>query len=86
MGWLFGDTQRGEERRELVLLITPHVLLTPEEGRARSAARMRALSLHPYHDVGDRALNAYGTEDVPGSSEYRLLVEDYLVPATEPIR
>jgi type II secretory pathway component GspD/PulD (secretin) len=86
IGWLFGDTQRGEERRELVLLITPHVLLTPEEGRARSAARMRALSLHPYHDTGDNALNAYGTEDVPGSSEYRLLVEDYLVPATEPIR
>ena len=86
IGWLFGDTQRSEERRELVLLITPHVLLTPEEGRARSAARMRALSLHPYHDVGDQALNAYGTEDVPGSSDYRLLVEDYLLPATEPIR
>lgn len=86
VGWLFGDTQRGEERRELVLLITPHVLLTPEEGRARSAARMRALSLHPYHDVGDEALNIYRTDDVPGSSEYRLLVEDYLVPATEPIR
>lgn len=86
VGWLFGDTQRGEERRELVLLITPHVLLTPEEGRARSAARMRALSLHPYHDVGDEALNVYRTDDVPGSSEYRLLVEDYLVPATEPIR
>ncbi|MBL4847089.1 MAG: type II secretion system protein GspD [Planctomycetes bacterium] len=86
IGWLFGDTERGEERRELILLITPHVLLTPEEGRARSAARMRALSLHPFHDTGDKALNAYGTEDVPGSSDYRLLVEDYLIPATEPIR
>src|SRR5690606_8262893 len=40
VGWLFGETVRAEERRELVLLITPHVLMTPAEGEARSRARL----------------------------------------------
>ena len=86
IGWLFGETIRAEEQSELILLITPHVLMTPEEGKERSEARMRALSLHPYHDLGDTALNNYGRSSVPGSADYHLLVEDYLLGAPEPIR
>jgi type II secretory pathway component HofQ len=86
VGWLFGEAVRSTERRELILLITPHVLMTPAEGKERSEARLKALSLHPFHDVGDRALSHYDLDDVPGSSDYHLLVEDYLVPSTEPIR
>ncbi|MBL4849642.1 MAG: hypothetical protein JKY65_29275, partial [Planctomycetes bacterium] len=84
IGWLFGETVRAESQRELVLLITPHVLMTPAESAARSRARMRALSLHPYHDLKDRALSRYERDDVPGSEGYALLIEDYLVPVPEP--
>ncbi|RMG16947.1 MAG: hypothetical protein D6731_04950 [Planctomycetota bacterium] len=86
IGWLFGETVRSEEHRELLLLVTPHVLLTPEEGQRRSEARLRALSLHPYHDLGDRALRRYDRSSVPGAADYHLLVEDYLLGAPEPIR
>ena len=84
VGWLFGSTVRSEEQRELVLLITPHVLMTPAEGHARTRARIRALSLHPWNDMGDRALQRYDVDDVPGSEGYRLLIEDYLCPIPEP--
>ena len=84
LGWLFGSTVRNQEQKELVLLITPHVLLTPAEGQARTRARIRALSLHPWNDVGDRALEHYGKDDVPGSEGYRLLLQDYLCPIPEP--
>jgi type II secretory pathway component GspD/PulD (secretin) len=86
VGWLFGETERVEEQRELLLLITPHVLMTPAEGQARSRERLEQLSLHPYHDIGDAAMQRYDRSDVPGSEGYRLLIEDYLRPAPEPIR
>jgi len=84
VGWLFGSTVRKEEQREVVLLITPHVLSTPAEGEARTRARMRSLSLHPWHDMGERALQHYTRDDVPGSEGYRLLVDDYLCPIPDP--
>lgn len=86
VGWLFGETERVEEQRELILLITPHVLMTPVEGQAKSRARLEALSLHPYHDIGDAALQRYERDDVPGSEGYHLLLDDFLTPAPEPIR
>ncbi len=86
IGWLFGETVRAESHRELLLLITPHVLTTPAEGHERSRKRLEALSLHPYVDQGDRALQRYGLHDAPGAAEYGRLVEDYLLPWNEPIR
>ena len=86
VGWLFGSTVRNEERRELILLVTPHVLSTPAEGAARTRARMRALSLHPWHDMGERALQRYDRDDVPGSEGYRYLIEDYLLPIPDPTK
>lgn len=86
VGWLFGSEDRDERQTEVILLITPHILTTPEEAEARSKARMEALSLHPYHDLGDAAVNRYDRSDVPGSADYRLLLEDYLLGAPEPIR
>jgi type II secretory pathway component GspD/PulD (secretin) len=86
IGWMFGETERVEEQRELILLITPHVLMTPAEGQAKSRARLEALSLHPYHDHGDQALQRYERGDVPGSEDYHLLLDDFLIPAPEPIR
>ena len=83
IGWLFGETVRAEERRELILLITPHVLLTPGEGEARTRERLRDLSLHPYLDLGDQALDRHERDDVPGAADYRLLLEDYLAPVPD---
>ncbi|MGE0707500.1 MAG: type II secretion system protein GspD [Planctomycetota bacterium] len=86
IGWLFGETVRTETHRELILIITPHVLTTPAEGQEVSRRRMEALSLHPYHDLGDRALQRYSRHDAPGAADYGRLVEDYLLPWNEPIR
>ncbi len=86
IGWMFGSTERAEVQTELVLLITPHVLTTPAEAAQRSRQKMESLSLHPYHDLGDAALQRYQRDDVPGSAGYNLLLEDYLRPAPEPIR
>lgn len=86
VGWLFGSTERVERQTEIILLITPHVLTTPAEAEQRSRQRMEALSLHPYHDLGDNALQRYGRSDVPGSESYRLHLQDHLLGAPEPIR
>jgi general secretion pathway protein D len=86
VGWLFGSTVRAEERTELVLLITPHVLMTPAEGAARTRERMEALSMHPYHQWGDEALDRHTADQVPGHADYRLLLDDYLLPSPEPVR
>ena len=86
IGWLFGETVRAESHFELVLLITPHVLTTPAEGAAVSRARLEELSLHPYLDVGDRALQRYDRRDAPGAETYGRLIEDYLLPWNEPLR
>lgn len=86
IGWLFGETVRTETHRELLLLITPHVLTTPAEGHEVSRKRLEALSLHPFHDVGDRALQRYSRHDAPGAEDYGRLIEDYLLPWNEPVR
>ncbi len=80
IGWLFGQTSRAEERTELILLITPHVLQTPLEGQEATRKRMEALSLHPFHDAGDRAVERYGRDDVLGSGSVQELVDDFLKP------
>jgi len=86
IGWLFGETVRTESHRELILIITPHVLTTPQEGQEVSRRRLEALSLHPFHDLGDRALQRYDRRDAPGAADYGRLIEDTLLPWNEPIR
>ncbi len=46
LGKLFTDTERVKQKEELVLLITPHVFLTPEEAEAVSRQRLDKLSDH----------------------------------------
>lgn len=48
MGALFRDTERTDNKRELVLLITPHVFTTPEEAEAVSRQRVDTLTEHPH--------------------------------------
>ena len=53
LGWLFRGTEKVKERTELVILIKPHVILTPMEGGKVSAELMEALSAHPAADGRD---------------------------------
>jgi type II secretory pathway component GspD/PulD (secretin) len=46
IGKLFQRDVKDEVRTELVLVITPHVLMTPEEGSAITETRLKALSEH----------------------------------------
>ena len=72
LGWLFRGTEKIKKRTELIILIKPHVILTPMEGGRISAELMEALSAHPAadgrdtmgvhkpdkdHDVGDDVRN-----------------------------
>ena len=58
LGRVFRREVQESKKTELVLLITPHVLMTPSEGEEATRARMRDLSQHPYHTQGDAALDA----------------------------
>ncbi|MEL6897765.1 MAG: hypothetical protein AAFP90_16830, partial [Planctomycetota bacterium] len=47
VGKLFRQYVDENVKTELILLVTPHVITTPMEGRYKSEARLRALSDHP---------------------------------------
>ncbi|HAA59411.1 MAG TPA: hypothetical protein DCE39_00605 [Planctomycetaceae bacterium] len=55
LGRLFRREVRQRKKTELMLLITPHIMSTPEEGRDITEERLRKLSQHPYTRVGDKA-------------------------------
>ena len=50
LGWLFRGTEKIKERTELIVLIKPHVILTPFEGGKVSSELLEALSSHPAAD------------------------------------
>ena len=53
LGWLFRGTEKVKKRTELIVLIKPHVILTPMEGGKISSELMKALSAHPAADGRD---------------------------------
>ena len=53
LGWLFRGTEKVKRRTELIVLIKPHVILTPMEGGKISSELMKALSAHPAADGRD---------------------------------
>ena len=55
LGRLFRREVRQRKKTVLMLLITPHIMSTPEEGRDITEERLRKLSQHPYTRVGDKA-------------------------------
>ena len=65
LGWFFRKEVREKSKSELILLITPHVLMTPGEGKEVTDARMGELSEHPYHKKGDQGFESKVLED-PG--------------------
>ena len=85
LGRLFRDDNVDSRRTELILIITPRILLTPGEGEAVTRARLRALSQHPWTRHGDGAIRGYKPEDVPGTPEAgsRLWLDAHLVPSPD---
>ncbi len=86
LGFFFKSTVTSRQKRELVLLITPHVLLTPAEGQAASRARLRALSIHPYGRRGDAAYDAFDPHDVPEPDKAHHWIREFLKPVPEPVK
>lgn len=66
LGVLFRREVRNRSKRELILLITPHVIVTPEEGERISRDRLQSLSLHPWLKLADHALDAFSEKDLDG--------------------
>ena len=53
---IFKKQIKEKSKTELILLITPHILRTGEQGQEVSRQRMEALSDHRYLEDGDEAL------------------------------
>lgn len=64
VGFFFRRQQQERIKTELVLLITPYILVMPGEAESVSWARMQAISTHPYHQYGDAALGSYFHNDL----------------------
>ncbi|MEM6911484.1 MAG: hypothetical protein AAF555_07850 [Verrucomicrobiota bacterium] len=62
----------GRERREIVLLLTPHIIQTPGEGEAISQRVVQKNSLHPNAPTGEGTLGAFIEQEVldTGSEEF----------------
>ena len=55
IGRLFRREVRQRTKTELMLLITPRIMTTPEEGQSITNERLESLSRHPYIRHGDKA-------------------------------
>lgn len=58
IGWLFRGTEKVKFRKELVVMIKPHVISTPIEGGRISQELLDALSAHPAKD-GSPAMGVF---------------------------
>lgn len=55
LGWFFRRDVRDNSKSELILLITPHVLMTPAEGQEATTTLMKERSTHSYFEEVDSA-------------------------------
>ena len=67
LGWLFRGTEKVKQRTELIVLIKPHVILTPMEGGKMSSELMKALSAHPAAD-GRASMGVHKPDQSPADS------------------
>ena len=74
VGWLFRGTDKVKKRTELVVLIRPHVILTPQEGARVSRDLAERLSAHPARDGRDSLMT--NRDPKTGEVEERGLEDD----------
>jgi general secretion pathway protein D len=63
---LFSNKVASKSRKELVVLIRPMVVTTPEDAERASRYRLEALSIHPYRFGKEDSLDTFHPEEVPG--------------------
>jgi general secretion pathway protein D len=63
---LFSNKVARKSRTELVILIRPTVVTTPEDAERASRYRLEALSIHPYRFGKEDSLETFHPEEVPG--------------------
>jgi len=71
LGTLFRREIRDKKKTELVLLITPHIIMAPNEAKAVSDRVAPELSAHPYFDNGDGAYQYYFDKFDPEGADDR---------------
>mgnify|MGYP001948547875 FL=1 len=59
LGKLFRKEVEDNDKTEIVLLITPHVLMTPAEGQQKSEELMEKLSHHPFHKGEEPSIDSH---------------------------
>lgn len=64
LGFVFRRETRGQFRRELVVIIRPYILNSPELGEKKSGDLLTELSLHPIAAEMAGTLKSYGPGDV----------------------
>ncbi|HRQ88741.1 MAG TPA: hypothetical protein PLA50_08075, partial [Bacteroidia bacterium] len=72
VGLLARNQSLGRERKEIVLLLTPHIVKSPGEGEAISREIVSRNSMHPNAPSGDGQLDVFARENVltTGSEEF----------------
>ena len=72
LGWFFRGTDKVKTRKELIVLITPHVITTPMEGGRISSELMKKLSDHPAAD-GTGNMGVFRRGENPAAKEHTVL-------------
>lgn len=67
VGWMFRSTVKEKSRTELVIMLRPHIIESPEHGRSVSDALLRELSAHPAAD-GSVSLDILRRDESPAPS------------------
>ena len=62
LGALFRRTDTSKSRRELIVMIRPHIISTPSEGEAISRELLKDLSIHPAAPEGKPSLGTFQGE------------------------
>ena len=62
LGALFRRTDNQKTRRELIVMVRPHIISTPAEGEAISQELLKGLSIHPAAPEGQPALGTFKEE------------------------
>lgn len=78
IGFLFRREVKDRSKRELVLLVTPHIIVTPDEGERISRDRLQALSMHPWLKLGDKALGTFEEDDLDGDPDVPTWIRDFV--------
>ncbi|HLF98439.1 MAG TPA: DUF3438 family protein [Methylococcaceae bacterium] len=71
LGVLFSREIRDRKKTEMVLLITPHIMMAPQEAQKVSDGVVPKLSRHPYFDNGDAAYEYYFDRHDPEGADDR---------------